>query len=252
MLLTGKTALITGGNRGIGRAIAEEFYTLGANVAINYVEDKDGAEALAKSLTNERHVDQKAMCIHADIASPFQVNQMVVSALEEFGSIDVLVNNAGVQTETPFLDLTEDEVNRVIDVNLKGTFFVSQSVARAMARKGKGSIIMISSIHQDRPREKIAHYAASKGGIRMLVMVMALELATYGIRVNSVCPGAVLTAMNEVLIQNRELNEAVRAKIPLGRFGNTEELAKMVAFLASDLCDYVTGSTIVMDGGLHL
>ena len=252
MLLLGKTALITGGNKGIGRAIAEEFSREGANVAINYVDDPDGAEALAKSLTNMKHENQKAICVHADIASSSQVNEMVAHALAELGSIDVLVNNAGVQTETPFLDLKEEEVERVINVNLKGTFFVSQVVARAMAEKKNGSIIMISSIHQDRPREKIAHYAASKGGIRMLVKVMALELARYGIRVNSICPGAVLTAMNETLIQNSELREAVRGRIPLLRFGKAEELAKMAAFLASDSCDYVTGSTIVVDGGLGL
>lgn len=252
MLLQGKSALITGGNKGIGKAIAKEFSREGANLVINYCEDRNGAEVLAKSLTNDRHHKQKAICVHADIASVSQVNEMVAQALTELGSIDVLVNNAGIQTETPFLNLSEKEIERVINVNLKGTIFVSQAVARAMVEKGKGSIIMISSIHQDRPRENIAHYAASKGGIRMLVKVMALELARYGIRVNSICPGAVLTDMNQALIQNRAEKDAVRAKIPLRRFGKVEELAKLAAFLASDFSEYSTGSTFVMDGGLGL
>jgi glucose 1-dehydrogenase len=177
---------------------------------------------------------------------------MVAAVVGRFGRIDVLVNNAGIQTERPFLELTADEWQRVLDVNLKGAFLCSRFSAREMIKGGGGKIINISSIHQAVPRLNRAHYDASKAGLWMLTREMALELAKYNINVNCVAPGAIATPMNRDLLDSPEKMARVVAMIPRGRIGTPEDVARAVLFLASEDADYVTGSVIYVDGGLSL
>ncbi len=253
MLLHDKTALITGANSGIGEAIAYEFAREGAHVAVNYVEHENEARKISEVITNMVYTGQKSGCFRADVSSTSELQHMIDEVVKMFGRIDILVNNAGIQTEKPFIELTEEEVDRVWAVNLRGTFFCSQFVARKMIESGiRGRIINISSVHQDIPRTKVAHYAASKGGIKMLTKVMALELAAYNITVNAIAPGAIETPMNERVLSNPESKQKVENTIPLNRFGEPEEVARVAVFLASEHADYVTGATYYVDGGLSL
>lgn len=253
MKLHGKTALITGANSGIGKAIAYEFAKEGAHVAINYFENKEEARKISEDIKDMEYKGQKSGYFLADVSSTSQVQNMIDEIIKVLGRIDVLVNNAGIQTEKPFVELTEEEVDRVWAVNLKGAFFCSQFVVRKMIELGmSGKIINISSVHQDIPRPLVAHYAASKGGIRMLTKVMALELAEYNITVNAIAPGAIATPMNERVLNDPESRQEVEIKIPMRRFGNPEEVARVAVFLASEDASYVTGTTYYVDGGLSL
>lgn len=252
MLLAGKTALVTGGARGIGRAIVLAFANEGAHVALNDYPHLAEARQVAERTRDRKFQGQAVEVFPADVSSSAQVSKMVDSVLGRFGHIDILVCNAGIQTEAPFLELAEEDVDRVLSVNLKGPFLVSQCVARAMAKSGGGRIINISSVHEDIPRKGIAHYAASKGGLRMLTRVMALELAPFGINVNSIAPGAIETPMNEALLVDTERRNRVLAKVPLGRMGTAEEVGRVAVFLAGEGGAYITGSTCFIDGGLGL
>ena len=253
MKLYDKTALITGANSGIGKAIAYEFAEEGAHVAINYIENEEEAQKIAEDIKNMKYEGQKSGYFRADISSTSELQKMIDEVVKTFGGIDILVNNAGIQTEKPFVELTEEEVDRVWAVNLKGTFFCSQFVAKKMIElRIPGKIVNISSVHQDIPRPLVAHYAASKGGIKMLTKVMALELAAYNITVNAIAPGAIATPMNEVVLNDPILKQKVEAKIPMSRFGAPEEIARVAVFLASEDASYVTGSTYYVDGGLSL
>lgn len=251
-MLQGKNALITGANSGIGKAIAYEFAREGCHVAINYIENEGEARKISKDIRGN-YAGQKSECFRADISSTSELHKMIDDVIDIFGRIDILVNNAGIQTEKPFVDLTEEEVDRVWAVNLRGTFFCSQFVVKKMIERGiPGKIINITSVHQDIPRPLIAHYAASKGGIKMLTKVMALELAKYNITVNAIAPGAIATPMNEKVLHDPELKKMTEAKIPMGRFGEPDEVARVAVFLASEDSSYVTGSTYYVDGGLRL
>jgi glucose 1-dehydrogenase len=253
MKLYKKTAVITGANSGIGKAIAYEFAREGSHVALNYIENEDEAQRIVGDIKDMTYTGQKSGSFRADISSTSELQTMVDEVVNVFGKIDILVNNAGIQTETPFIELTEEEVDRVWAVNLRGTFFCSQIVAKKMVELGvPGRIITISSVHQDIPRPLIAHYAASKGGIKMLTKVMALELARYNIAVNAIAPGAIATPMNEKVLHDPELKHNVEAKIPMNRFGGPEEVARVAVFLASEDSSYVTGATYYVDGGLSL
>lgn len=253
MKLYDKTALITGANSGIGKTIAYEFAKEGAHVAINYIEDEKEARKIAGDVKGMKYIGQKSSYFRADVSSTSEVQKMINNIINEFGKIDILVNNAGIQTEKPFIELTEEEVDRIWAVNLKGTFFCSQFVVKKMIEFGiPGRIINISSVHQDIPRPLIAHYAASKGGIKMLTKVMALELASYNIQVNAIAPGAIATPMNEKVLKDPESKLKVEAKIPMCRFGSPEEVARVAVFLASEDSSYVTGSTYYVDGGISL
>nr|VFK21999.1 MAG: glucose 1-dehydrogenase [Candidatus Kentron sp. MB] len=252
MLLQGKVALITGGNSGIGKAIAYEFADGGAQVAINYIENQEKARSITDHIRNLRYSGQEAECFHANISRKDDLESMIEAIKEIFGKIDILVNNAGIQTEKPFIDLTEPEIDAVFSVNMKGTFLCSQLVAKDMIQNGGGKIINISSIHQDRPRPCIAHYAMSKGGVNMLTKVMALELAQYNINVNAIAPGAIETPMNDNALSHPEIKDKIIEKIPLGKFGKASEVAKLALFLASQNANYMTGSTYYIDGGLSL
>ncbi|MBU7045734.1 MAG: glucose 1-dehydrogenase [Theionarchaea archaeon] len=253
MMLHGKTALITGANSGIGKAISYEFAKEGAHVAVNYIENEDEARKISDNITDMMYEGQKSDCFRADISSTSELQKMIDDVIKIFGSIDILVNNAGIQTEKLFIELTEEEVDRVWAVNLRGTFFCSQFVVRKMIELGiPGKIINITSVHQDIPRPLIAHYAASKGGIRMLTKVMALELASYNIMVNAIAPGAIATPMNEGVLSDPVLKKKVETKIPLSRVGESKEVARAAVFLASEDASYVTGATYYVDGGLSL
>lgn len=245
MRLKGKVALVTGGATGIGRAIAERFAREGALVAIAGNE----AEALDKAAEQLPEAGE-VIPIHGDVRSREDAGRMVQTVLERWQRIDVLVNSAGICRPAPFLELTEEEWDAHISVNLKGTFLVSQRVAQAMVRLGiGGSIINISSVNGLAAEADQAHYNASKGGVNLLTMSMALELAPYGIRVNALCPGFIETRLTRSLIDNPQAIGPYLKTIPMGRAGQPEEIASAAVFLASDDSSYMTGHCLVVDGG---
>ncbi len=245
--LEGKVALVTGASSGIGKAIAIEMGRQGASVVVNYIGKPDAANAVVKAIEQE---DGSAVAIEADVAKQSEVSNMMAEAIAKLGRIDVLVNNAGIEIESPFLEKTEEEWDRVIAVDLKGPFLCTQSAARQMAKNGGGTVINISSVHEDLPFPGYAAYCAAKGGLRMLCRDLALELAKYNINIVNVAPGAIDTPINERTLSDPEKKLALNREIPLGRVGRPEEVAKLVCYLASNDAAYITGTTVVIDGGL--
>ena len=245
--LEGKVALITGASGGIGRSIAIEMGRRGAAVAVNYIGASDAAREVTDVIAREGGA---AIAIEADVSRSDDVERMMAEVVSKLGRIDVLVNNAGIEKEAPFLEKSEREWDRVLAVNLKGPFLCAQRAAREMAKRGKGTIINISSVHEDLPFPGYSAYCASKGGLRMLCRDMALELAKDHINVVNVAPGAVNTPINERTLSDPEKVAALDREIPLGRVGEPEEVAKLVCYLASDDASYITGTTVVIDGGL--
>jgi glucose 1-dehydrogenase len=241
--LEGKVALVTGGGSGIGHAISELFGREGASVAVNYLSSAEEAEALAARL------GERGAAIQADVSDRAAVEQLVDEVVERFGRIDVLVNNAGIEQETPLLEISEEDWDKTIAVDLKGPFLCLQAAARRMTGRG-GSIVNISSIHEDTTFPGFTPYCAAKGGLRMLMRNAALELAEHGIRVNNVAPGAIATPINEETLNDPEKVAELKRLIPLSRVGKPEEVAEVALFLASDRSSYVTGSTYYVDGGL--
>lgn len=248
MKLFGKVGVVTGAGQGIGKSIALLFAREGSFVAVVDC-DFEKAESVAREIVSEGN---KALSVRADVSLESEVKRMVAEIVEHFGRIDVLVNNAGIQTSKPFLELTGDEWQRVLDVNLKGAFLCSRFSAWEMIKHGGGKIINISSIHQAVPRLNKAHYDASKAALWMLTRDMALELARYKINVNCVAPGAIATPMNQDLLDSPEKMAGMVAKIPWGRIGTPHDVARAALFLASEDADYITGSVIYVDGGLSL
>lgn len=248
MRLKGKTALVTGAGRGIGRAIAERFAAEGAHVAVNYLprgQNEGEARAVADGLSTP------GMIVAADVSSRGDVERMVDDVVGKFGRLDIAVSNAGIEIKKPFLEVTDDEWNRVIAVNLYGSFVVSQAAARQMVRQGgEGKLVFVSSVHEDVPFPEYAAYCASKGGVRMLMRNLAMELAPHKINVNNIAPGAIATPINRAVLNDPEAKAEALAEIPWGRFGRPEEVAAVAVFLASDEAEYVTGSTYYVDGGL--
>jgi glucose 1-dehydrogenase len=248
MLLKGKVALVTGSATGIGKAIVTELSKQGADIIINYWETADLAQALVKEI---QQYGGRTIAIEADVADQAQVNQMTRKAVETLGKIDVLVNNAGIEKQASFLDQSLDEWNRVIGVDLTGPFLCSQAVAKEMVnRKIQGTIINISSVHEEIPFPGYSAYCAAKGGLKMLCRDMAVELAPYRIKVVNVGPGAIATPINERTLSDPKKKSALEKEIPLRRIGAPEEVAKLVAYLASDDAAYITGTTFFIDGGL--
>jgi glucose 1-dehydrogenase len=244
MDLSGKVAIVTGAGSGIGYAIAERLAAAGAGVCVNYLGYEDEAKALAQRLP-------KAIAVKADVSKAADVQAMVDATVKELGSIDVLINNAGLERSMPFLDIDEATWDLMLDVDLKGAFLCAQASGRAMRDSGNGgSIVNISSIHEDVAFPGFTPYCAAKGGLRMLMRNAALELAPYKIRVNNVAPGAIATPINTRTLNDPEKVAILQRIIPLARMGRPEEVAEVVLFLASDASSYVTGSTYYVDGGM--
>jgi len=243
----GKSVFITGGSRGIGRACALAFARNGADVAINYNKSEDEAREVVEAAKN---LGVKSQMFRADTSKSSEVNEMVKNVISSFGRIDVLVNNAGVLKRTPFLQITEEEWEWIMEINVKGYFLVGQAVARHMVeQKIRGSIVNISSNNQERVAANVAHYNVSKAGVAMLTKSMALELAPYGIRVNNVAPGLTDTDINHKDIANPEWREGRMARIPLKIIATPEDVTGAVLFLASDDARLTTGSTVWTDAG---
>lgn len=247
--LKGKVALVTGAGSGIGQAIAVRFAQEGAHVVVNtHPGGKHSGTNVADPVVK---FDKDAFAIEANVDNRAEVDGMVQKIVQKFGRLDICVNNAGIEFKKPFLDITDDEWNKVLSVNLYGSFVVSQVAARQMVKQGQGGkLIFISSIHEDVPFPQFAPYCASKGGERMLMRNLALELAPHKINVNNIAPGAIATPINQKVLDNpEELKKAIEP-IPLARFGKPEEVAALALFLAGSESEYVTGSTYYVDGGL--
>ncbi|BBH23500.1 beta-ketoacyl-ACP reductase [Paenibacillus baekrokdamisoli] len=246
MRLVDKVVLVTGGSQGIGRAIAVRFAAEGAKVAVAGL-GKEGLEETAAYITD---LGSQAIAIEADVRYRADVDRMVDDTLREWGRIDVLVNNAGVNRTAPFLEITEEDWDWHLDINLKGTFLVSQRAAKEMVKQGNGgSIIQMSSVNGLSAEADQAHYNASKGGINLLAMSMAVELAPHGIRVNSLCPGFIETQLTKPLIDNPTAIAEYLKTIPMKRVGQPEDIASAALFMASDESRYMTGHCMVIDGG---
>jgi glucose 1-dehydrogenase len=245
MNLEGRVAIVTGAGSGIGRAIAQALADAGAAVCINYFGAyEEDARAHASGLP-------RAIAVSADVADPAQAASLVATTVEELGRIDVLVNNAGIEHAAPLLDVDLADWDRVVGVDLRGAFCCLQAAARAMRDSGRGgSIVNISSIHEDLPFPGLTSYCVAKGGLRMLMRNAAVELAEYGIRVNNVAPGAIATPINAATLRDPEKVATLDRLIPLARLGEPEEVARVAVFLASDDASYVTGSTYYVDGGM--
>ena len=255
--LEGQRALVTGGNSGIGAAVAEGLANAGAKVMINYVANPEMAENLARRIRNNNGV---AITFQADVSQEDQVQAMFQAMIEEWGSIDILVNNAGLQQDAALVDMTLAQWNKVISVNLTGQFLCARAAAREYLRRGLvpevsrsvGKIICMSSVHDVIPWAGHVNYAASKGGVNMLMKTLAQELARHKIRVNSISPGAIKTPINlEARDTPQEVMDLLKL-IPYGRVGEPEDIAKAAVWLASDDSDYVNGSVLYVDGGMTL
>ncbi len=247
--LRGKVALVTGGSRGIGREISLALARAGADVAINYVGNRDKAKEVVSGILA---LGRRSTALRADVSLRAEVEAMVETVIQDFGSLDILINNAGVLTFEPFLEMKEDTWDQVIDVNLKGQFLVAQAASRHMVRRGRGRIINMGSIASGQVGvgyPNVAHYTASKGGVIAMTETMALELGPLGITVNAIAPGLIGTDMTQGVLANEEVRREVVRRIPRGRIGRPEDVAAMAVFLASDEADYCTGSTFYVDGG---
>jgi len=255
--LAGQRALVTGGSSGIGAAVARALADAGAKVVVNYAAAEDKARQVIDAI---HAAGGEAMAIRADVSQEDQVRAMFSTMCEAYGSIDILVNNAGLQHDAHFPDMTLKDWRRVLDVNLTGQFLCAREAAREFIRRGAapelsratGKIICMSSVHERIPWAGHANYAASKGGISMLMKTMAQELAQYGIRVNSIAPGAIRTPINRSAWDTPEAEATLLSLIPYGRVGDPPDIAQTAVWLASDASDYMTGATLYVDGGMTL
>ncbi len=248
MKLQNKVAIVTGAATGIGKAIATTMAAEGASVVIDYVGDPTFANAAVQAIQT---AGGKVTSVAADVSNPGQVNQLIQKAIDSFGKLDILVNNAGLEYKHPFHEFPFELWQKVIAVDLTGPFLCAQAAAKAMIRQATGGrIINISSIHEDLPMPTNAPYCAAKGGLRMLMRTIAVELAPHKITVNNIAPGAIFTPIDADIEADPKLEAALMAEIPLGRWGKPEEVAALAVFLASDAAAYCTGSTFFIDGGM--
>jgi glucose 1-dehydrogenase len=256
-LLTGQKALVTGASSGIGKGVAIALGEAGADVVVNYANDDVAAEAVVEEI---KRSGAKAFAYKADVSSEDQVAAMFKRMMQEFGTIDILVSNAGLQRDSAFHEMTLAQWNTVLSVNLTGQFLCAREAVREFLRRGvvpsvssaAGKIICMSSVHQEIPWAGHANYAASKGGIKLLMESMAQELAPKRIRVNAIAPGAIRTPINTAAWQTKEAYDALMTLVPYGRIGEPEDIARAAVWLASDHSDYVVGTTLFVDGGMTL
>ena len=248
MKLEGKTVLITGGSQGIGQGIAFRLAEEGANIVVDYVGSSQSADATVAQIQKR---GRRGLAVEADISSVDHIHSMMKQAADSFGGVDVLVNNAGVEKHASIWEATEHDYDLVLTINLKGAFFASQAfVQHRMAAKKPGKIINVSSVHEELPFPHFTSYCASKGGMKMMMRNLSIELAPYGITVNNIAPGAIETPINSALLNDPPKLKALLDNIPLGRLGQVSDVGGVAAFLASSDADYITGATIVVDGGL--
>ncbi len=248
MNLKAKVAVVTGGNSGIGLAIVLALAAQGAGIVIDYVAHPEAAEALEKQVGA---LGDRVIGVEADVSKLADLQRLIAAAVKAFGRVDIMVNNAGIETRTSVLDTTEAQYEKVLAINLKSAFFGTQLAAQQMIRQGGGGrIINISSVHEDWPMPGNAAYCLSKGGMRMLTRTAGVELAPHGILVLGVGPGAVATPINQSTMNDPAQLHKLDAAIPLGRMARPEEIARLVAFLAGDGASYMTATTIFADGGI--
>ena len=251
-----QTALVTGAESGIGAAIAGALGAAGARAVVNYLSDRDAAEAV---LADVEEGGGEGLALQADVSREDEVERLFDGAVERFGTVDILVNNAGIQKDAPFAEMALDDWKAVIDVNLTGQFLCARAAVREFQRRGRrdvsralGKIICMSSVHERIPWARRVNYAASKGGVEMMMRSLAQEVAPHGIRVNGIAPGAVKTAINREAWEDPEAEADLLKLIPYGRVGEPGDVAKAAVWLASDDSDYVTGATLYVDGGMAL
>jgi glucose 1-dehydrogenase len=255
--LSGQKALVTGANSGIGRGVAVGLAQAGADVMVNYVAGDDTAAAVVDEI---RRSGARGAAYKADVSSEEQVAAMFQSMREQFGTVDILVANAGLQRDAPFPDMTLEHWNKVLGVNLTGQFLCAREAVREFLRRGvipevscaAGKIICMSSVHQEIPWGGHANYATSKGGIKLMMESMAQELAPHRIRVNGIAPGAIRTPINTAAWQTPQAYAQLMTLVPYGRIGEPEDIARAAVWLASDHSDYVVGTTLFVDGGMTL
>jgi glucose 1-dehydrogenase len=246
--LENKVALITGASSGIGKGIATEFVKQGAKVVINHYPNDKEAAAAAEMV---KQLGENTLALPADVSKRDQVEKMFADAVAHFGRIDITVSNAGIEKQIPFPDITDDDWNKIMSVNLYGAFVVSQTAVRQMIKQGDGGkMIFISSVHEDIPFPNHTIYCATKGAVRMMMRNMAVDLAPHQININNIAPGAIATPINQAVLDDPQDKKNAESEIPWGRFGKPEEVANVAVFLASADSDYVTGSTYYVDGGL--
>lgn len=246
--LKGKVAIVTGAGSGIGQGIAKRLGCEGAKVIVDYVGAPEGAEETERALAA---AGGEGQIVKADVTKMDDVNSLVNTAWDRFGSADILVNNAGMEKRSDFWNTPEEDYDKIMAVNLRGPFFLAQAFVRRLREtKRPGRIVNISSVHEDMAFPGFSTYCCSKGGLRMLMRDLAVELGPLGITVNNVAPGAIVTPINKTLLEDKPKLDALLANIPLGRLGTVDDVAGLVAFLASDDASYISGSTYVVDGGL--
>ena len=256
-VLTGQTALVTGASSGIGRAVAIGLARAGANVVVNYASSPEAAVAVVADI---EAAGGRAIVVRADVSREDEVQAMFAAAVKAFGTVDIVVNNAGLQRDAPIADMSLADWNSVISVNLTGQFLCAREAVREFRRRGlrpdvsvaAGKIICLSSVHEVIPWAGHANYAASKGGIAMLMKTLAQELAPERIRVNSIAPGAIRTPINRAAWETPEAYDRLLKLIPYRRIGEPDDIAQAAAWLASDASDYVNGATLFVDGGMTL
>lgn len=246
MRLAGKVALVTGGSRSIGRAIALAFGREGASVAVNYHQHAEAANEVVRQIEAS---GQPAIAVQADVRRGAEVAAMVDQVVSRFGRLDILVNNAGILKRTPLLEISEEEWDDVLATDLKGYFLCSQAAARVMIHQGSGAIVNISSANQEVASRNLAHYVTAKGGVRMLTRQLAFELASHGVRVNAIAPGLTETDLNRDDLSDPTFRQYRIDQIPLGLIGQPEDIAGAAVFLASDEARMATGTTIFLDAG---